>query len=435
MIFTAALRKTLYSAFLFFMLFLSCVSTSLPQDSVIGIPKDFFGMVHAGGTRSPEEYQLLGEMEVTWILSTFYWKNIERERDAFDFSSYDHYVDTARKEGKKIVAVLGYEAPWLYPDGKNKKYISPDHIPLFLRFVEETIRHFRGRVDVWSIWNEPNFVFWKGPKKDFFELSKQTAQKIKEIDPDSYILGGVFLRAPRGFIKNMHKAGSMENLDGLAFHPYATSPLGAMKVHDRFLKTLAEINYSGPVWITEVGYPTGGWYPTRVSMDKLPAYVIKTITGAAARGSRVLLWYELFDTHNEGKVPSKKLDSEKYFGLAYPDFSRKNGAWAYELCARFLPGSRYTPGLPDRENVPSDIVSFCFLEGITGNNTLILWNDNKRIKQVTFYLPVPSILYDISTGRGSPLPVETILDIGKNPLFITWQGTDIPRLSIKKQPN
>jgi hypothetical protein len=341
-------------------------------------------------------------------------------------------VDTAISHGIKIVAVLGYEAAWLYPEGKSKKYISPENIPYFLRFAEEIVRHFQGRIDVWSVWNEPNIIFWKGSNKEFYELSRLTAQRIRETDPDAYIVGGVFFRDPKGFIKNMYKAGAMENLDALAFHPYAINPRGAMKVYDRFLSILSEINYSGPVWITEAGYPTGGWYPTKVSLEEQPSYVVRTIVGAAARGARALLWYELFDSYNQGDSRTNTRDSEKFFGLAYPDYTRKNGAWAYELCARYLPGSRYSGELPIRENIPGNIVSFCFLESASGYNTLILWNDRNRTQTINLQLPEPALLHDITSGRNSPLPPETALDVGKQPLIITWQGTAPPRLFIGK---
>ena len=410
----------------------SCSSTPLPSNNSAEIPEDFFGMVHAGRTLTSEEYQLLNEMEVKWILNTFYWNNIERERGKFDFTNYDAFVDTANSKGKKILAVLGYEAAWLYPQGKRKRYIAPENIPLFLNFVEETVKHFKGRVHVWNIWNEPNLMFsyWKGPRKDYIELTRLTAQKIREVDPGAYILGGAFWRAPAGLIKKMYKAGALENLDGLAFHPYSVYPQGSTRAHDKLLNILSTINYAVPVWITEVGYPTAGWYPTQVSLRELPAYVVKTITGAAARGARALLWYELIDSYNKDEVPPGTFNSEKFFGLVYPNYERKNGAWAYQLCARYLPGSRYAAELPQRENIPSNIAAFCFLDGVAGSNTLILWNDRNSVQKAKLSLPGSALLHDIAAGNNSPLAAETVVEIGKTPLFITWQGAGIPRLDF-----
>jgi len=418
----------IYSLFFGFLLLVFSCSTTPPQNSPTDIPEDFLGIVHAGDTKSSKEYALLDELNVKWVLNTFYWADIERVKDRFDFSAYDDYVDTAKRDGKKIIAVLAYDTPWLFPDGKRKKYISSGNIPYFLRFVEVMVNHYKGRVDVWEIWNEPNFMFWAGSDKEFFELSRQAALKIRETDSDAYILGGAFWRSPAGFIKNMYKAGAMENLDGLAFHPYAVNPSGSMELYDDFSGVLSEINFKGSVWITEIGYPTGGWYPTKVSPEEYPSYVVKTITGAAVRGARVLLWYQLFDAYNEGEAPDKH-NSENYFGLVYPDYSRKKGAFAYELCARLLPGSRYVPELPNRVNVPGAIVSFCFFNSKSGNNTLILWNDKNKIEKVELSLTEQAFIYDISSGQRNVLQAGTVLAIGKQPLFIVWQGTGIPCLT------
>ena len=415
---------SIISVIVFF--FSSCSSTPLPHSGSVNIPNDFFGMVHAGISATPGEYELLDEMGVNWVLRTFYWRTIEKEKGLFDYSDYDDFVEMACLKGKKIIAVLGYEATWLYPEGKQKKYISPENIPLFLHYVDEIVNHFKGKIDVWEIWNEPNFMFWKGPQKDFFELSRLTALKIREVDSNAYILGGIFWRSPRSFIKAMYNAGSMDNLDGIAFHPYAVNPRGSMKIHDNFLNVLSEIGYSGPVWITEVGYPTGGWYPTKISLEEFPSYVVKTIAGAAARGTRALLWYQLFDSYNPREIPPHTNNSENFFGLAYPSFQKKNGAIAYELCAKYLPGSFYASELPLKENIPRNIVSFCFLGGISDNNTLIIWNDSSKIQRIKIQLQSPAYLHDISSGNKFPLPFE--LTVGKEPVFITWSGEVIPRI-------
>jgi hypothetical protein len=402
----------------------SCYSTPIPPANQIKIPNDYFGIVHAGNRKTPEEYNLLDEMGVNWILRTFDWYEIEKEKGVFDFSALDEYVEFAVKENKKIIAVLAYESSWL--NSGKEKYIAPDEIPLFLNYVEKTVNHFKGKIDAWEIWNEPNFMFWRGPRNVFFELSRLTASKIREIDSSAYILGGVFWRAPRSFIKAMNKAGCMDNIDGIAFHPYAINPSGSMKVYDKFLKVLSEINYSEPVWITEVGYPTAGWYPTTVSLEEFPSYVVKTIAGAAARGSKVLLWYQLFDFYRLEEIPHNAIDSEKYFGLVYPDYQKKNAAFAYKLCAKHLPGSVYTTDLPLKENLPAGIVSFCFLGGISANNTLIIWNDSNRVQKIKIQLQDPALLYDISDGNSVPMPNE--LEVGNKPLFITWNGESSPRL-------
>ena len=417
-----------YYMILFFMFVFSCSTTPLPYGGQVTVPEDFFGIVHASITQTPQEDKLLEEMGCKWILRTFNWHLIETKKDVFDFSFYDSYVDHVREQGIKIIALLGYGTDYS-PNGKSKFYISPEQMPLFLRYVEEIVRHYKGKVDAWCIWNEPNIKFWQGTDSEYYELTKLTAEKIRKTDPDAYIIGGAFWRSPGGFIKKMYKAGGFRDLDALALHPYSINPSDSMKVYDKFKKILSEVNYSGPVWITEVGYPTGGWYPSRVSPDKLAVFVVKTIAGMAARGARNLLWYEMLDEKETGTI---NISSEKQFGLVNKDFSRKTSSWAYELCARYLSGSRYVPELPQRKDIPSNIISFCFLDGISGINTLILWNDKKQSQNIELNLSSSALLHDIYTGQNTPLPVDAPVNVTNEPLIITWQGTDVPLIAKKR---
>jgi len=419
---------TFFFCFLYVLTAFSCSSTPLPSGGQVNIPEDFLGIVHAAGTPNPIEEQLLKEMECKWVLSTFYWHRIETEIGVYNFNNYDVFVDYNKKQGRKIVGVLGYGSDFSNPKKKKIFRITKDSMPLFLRFVEETVRRYKGKVDVWSIWNEPNITFWSGTDKEFYEMTKLAAEKIRETDPDAYIIGGVFWRSPSGFIKKMQKAGSFTNLDALAFHPYAVNPSDCMNVYDKFKKILSGFNYSGPIWITEMGYPTGGWYPSKVFLNKYPSFIVKTITGAAARGARALLWYEMEDAIEKGK---SSLDSEDHFGLTHKNFERKAGSWAFELCARYLPGSRYVPDLPQRDNIPSNIISFCFMNGISGNNTLVLWNDKKSGLKIEIILGTSALLHDISTGQNTQLTVNTSVNITDKPIIITWQGENLPRIEKK----
>jgi len=412
----------------FIFLLFSCTSTPLPSSASVTVPEDFFGLVHAGRTKTSDEFRVLDEMGIVWVLKTFGWADIEPEKGIYDFSRYDSFVDATLKNGHKIAVTLGYESQWIRNEVGKQKYIPSHYISDFLNYIEATVIHYKGKVHAWQIWNEPNWIFWKGSDREFFELSKQAAQRIRETDSDAFIIGGGFSGAPVSFIKNMHKTGAMENLNAISFHPYGINPYSSMLLHDTFLKVISDINFKGEVWITEVGYPTGGLYPSKVSLNEFPSYVIKTVSGSAARGIRVLFWYQLFDSYLQGQSPNN-YNSEIFFGLVYRDYTKKDGAFAYQLCAQYLPGSRYMPQLPLRENVSSNIVSFCFLEGVTGSNILIIWNDKKSTQKIKVTLSSPITLHNISTGVNIILEDNSIIDVTNKPVFITWKGETYPQIS------
>jgi hypothetical protein len=396
---------------------------------------DFTGIVHAGQTRTPEENILMDDMGLAWTLNTFYWDRIESVQGEWSFSSYDRYVDFNKKSGRKIVAVLAYDTRWLYPDQIKRKYISPKNLPHYLSYVEQTVKRYKGKVDAWSIWNEPNGFHWHGPRKDYFEMAKQAARLIREIDPTTPLLMGAFWCAPKGFLEDMYKSGAMENVNAVSFHPYGINPRYAAMSYDKIAAILKGHNFSGDIWVTEVGYPTGGIYPHRVSKRGLPAYVVKTLTGLSARGARTVLWYQLFDDRNERPL-RLTLNSEDFFGLVYPDYARKDGAAAYALCARHLADTTYHPEWPERKGVPPSLVSFYF-KGKEGRNTLVLWNDRNTTLKLHVSLSGGGAMYDIRTGEAAVILPEADIKVGALPVLIAWQDGEIftpPALAIETAP-
>jgi hypothetical protein len=81
--------KNLLCMYLGSLLFLaSCSSSRFSVRESREIPEDFVGLVHAGRTRSEQEYALIDELGASWLLATFYWNDIEKEQGAWDFASH-----------------------------------------------------------------------------------------------------------------------------------------------------------------------------------------------------------------------------------------------------------------------------------------------------------------------------------------------------------
>jgi hypothetical protein len=321
---------------LLFTLF-SCASIIPETNAVTSIPKDIAGMVHASGNDSAIHNQRLDELGVVWLRTALMWKNIEREKGVWDFSYYDWVIENNITYGRKTMAVLGDEPSWIHSNGKTHDYISPGELPLYLEYVERTVLRYKDKVDAWELWNEPNinFRFWRGPDADFFTFAKAVAEKVRECDPNAKIIGGSFFRAPAQYIKKMFAMGAFDTVDALAFHPYASTPRGTAWVYDKFVKILKEENFKGEIWITEVGYPTGGIYPSRVSEKRLGKYIRDTFTALASRGARVIFWYHLQDSFTRKNKPLS-LDSEHFFGLVYSDYEKKGGAGDFGEIVREL---------------------------------------------------------------------------------------------------
>jgi hypothetical protein len=401
---------------------LSCATPPYAVDSPRQVPEDFFGMTpYQQYDMTTEDFELLDELGVTWQRRTCRWSGLEPRPGEWDFSSWDAYVDDSKAAGKKLIAILAYDIPWIFNGKTARDRIGPEELPHYLNYVETVAARYKGRIDAYEIWNEPNMLdyFWKGSDDEFFTMTKAAAQVIRRTDPGATILAGSLWRVPGGFTRKLFKSGVMEYADALSFHPYAVNPRGAVKLYDKLAKLLKEFDYKGEVWVTEVGYPTGGWYPTKVSEEHFPRDIVKTLAGLAVRNVRLLIWYEFKDSYNQGEAPSR-WNSESFFGLSYMDHTRKNGFEAWGLCGRYLSGAEYRPDWPERQGLPDRTVSLCF-RNADGENTLILWNERGGAVKVRITLPGSGrTLHDISTGQGRPLATETEHTINKNPLFFTW---------------
>jgi len=406
----------------------ACASSQHATNSPLEIPADIAGLI-AGHTVTPEEYTLVNRMGASWVLSTFYWSSIEPAQGLWNFDYYDRYVDAANAAGKKVLGILAYDVSWIHDDGNTHKYIPPDKMPFFLEYVRQVTAHFQGRVGAWCIWNEPNFLFWKGSMDEFFVLARQTADAVREVDPDVTLLGGAFNRGiiglPKAYIRGLFESGAMEKVDAVAFHPYELNPARTTRLYGAFRNIVAEYGFGDKIWLTEVGYPTSGWYPTATSEKKFPAYVIKTFINLAMSGAKKIIWYQLFDPSER-----EKGDSEDYFGLvrSEDDYTSK-GAEAYRLCAVYLAGTVYRPDLPTRTGLPRSLKTFYF-EQPTGGGTLVLWKEGASAK-VTLQTPAGSVMHDPVSGGSTPISIETILTIGSMPVFVTWTGDGAVRVKSR----
>ncbi|GHU18594.1 hypothetical protein FACS1894163_10760 [Spirochaetia bacterium] len=407
--------------------FCSCTSFSTPEPR--DVPEDFFGIAPFDGHELAEkDYAVTNDLGAVWFRRTFNWSRIEPNKGNWDFSSFDKFIGDANEQGKKIVAILAYNPDWLYENGR-KYYIGSDRLNDYLNYVEQVVIHYKGKITAYEIWNEPNGLFWKGSIDEFAELTKAAAKKIRQIDPDATILAGSFFRTPDLWLNRMFKKGAFDDVDAISMHPYAVTPLSTMKVYDNFAAVCKKNNWTKDIWITEVGYPTSGWYPARVSLDKYPTYIVQTLSGLAARGARVFMWYELFDEYVPGKEKSK-FDSEDFFGLIYPDFSYKKGAYAYALCEKILAGTTYSPDKLNADRPKSMEALYFIRQDAEGNfiNSLIMWSTVKRTITVSANAGMYK-LYDIDSGNFTEISGSMGITVTAKPVVLQWDSR-IPNNSV-----
>jgi hypothetical protein len=227
---------------------------------------------------------------------------VTRSRPAsinYDFSSFDALIDEAAKRGVRVHVSLTGPAPRWGTAARRKVSGERPSSRAFGEWVELVAEHFAGRVDRYSIWNEPNWKTWLGPLRSgpaqYRSLYIRGYNAIKEADPAAKVLIGetspysrpglatsplAFLRKVTCVDRNYRRVRGCAPLraDGYAHHPYDfrhapnyqypgadNVTMGTLSRLTRALDRLKRagalrVNGGGrmPLYLTEYGYFASG---------------------------------------------------------------------------------------------------------------------------------------------------------------------------------
>jgi len=245
----------------------------------------------------------------------------------YNFAAFDTLIDRAAEDGVRIHLSLTGPAPrWANAKRATARraWYKPNAAE-FGKFAAVVAEHFRGRVDRYSIWNEPNWKTWLGPLSSgpalYRALYIEGYDAIKAADPAAKVLIGetapaakagwataplAFLRAVTCVNTKYKRTRSCAPLkaDGYAHHPYdfAHAPnyqfAGAdnvtMGTLSRLTTALDKLSRAGvlrmngggrmPLYLTEYGYFASGH---RALSSKLRSRYLQQAYSIALKNSRV----------------------------------------------------------------------------------------------------------------------------------------------------
>ncbi len=100
---------------------------------------------------------------------------------------------------------------------------TPEQIEAFSRYVSWMVKHFRGRVQYYEVWNEPNIDYWNPvpSPEEYGRLFKAVAPVIRAADPNAKAIFGALAGADLNFAKAALEACACgESIDIFAYHIY-----------------------------------------------------------------------------------------------------------------------------------------------------------------------------------------------------------------------
>jgi hypothetical protein len=196
------------------------------------------------------------------------WSGVERTKGELVVPAFaDTYVNASIKAGLEPMLILDYGNRFY---DKGDKPQSEEAIEAFARYSEFMVKHFRGRVKLWEVWNEWDISIGgtsPGNAESYTKLLARVYPRIKAVDPSIVVLGGAMTSGgiAKGWLEGMLKAGALKSLDEVSVHTYNYSETGRTRTPEAWAESMNKVQetlrkYSGgkdvPLNVSEMGWPT-----------------------------------------------------------------------------------------------------------------------------------------------------------------------------------
>lgn len=179
----------------------------------------------------PEKcYEFVANSGVKWARLQSGWQRTEREKGVYHFEWLDSIVDNMLRIGVKPWLCLCYGND-LYTEPAKKVFGAVGCPPIFseeekeawVRYVKATVEHFKGRIEDYEVWNEPDGKWcWKhGPNgTELGEFTIATAKACKETDPECRVIGMSAYSFQQDYLDAVAATGAFDYMDAITYHGY-----------------------------------------------------------------------------------------------------------------------------------------------------------------------------------------------------------------------
>lgn len=240
-------------------------------------------------------FRHLAESGVKWARCQTGWMKCEKVVGQYDFGWLDEVVDGLGEIGIETWFSVGFGHPRYTPCkafeeawAKAKRegtivpgwargwvretpyYHGPSAMEGWRSYCKALARHFKGRVRVWEIWNEPEWFWWheaqskvkelgyRQAARDFAAFMRTTAEAIREEIPEAEIafnLAGI----GSGWMHVLKEEGVGAFVDIFGYHSYNTVPEYGVREELEMAQALFRRPDGRPVrvWQAESGRATG----------------------------------------------------------------------------------------------------------------------------------------------------------------------------------
>ena len=280
---------------------------------------------------------------IGWMRSDIDWQYNVNTNGTWSWWRTDEVFASAESHGIRLLPIL---------TGHNRMTGAKAYEDLdgWGEFVRVFVTRYRDRLNAVEIWNEPdNSSFGLVPEAQYAALLQRAYAEVKAVDSSITVVLGGLCNNSWNYLSNLYSNGIKNYCDVIAFHPYCHPKApdadyedknyyksrsgtlfytytyyGQLEYRIRKYRDVMSANGDGskPIWITEMGWPTGG-SSSVASEAQQASYLTNAAAIAFANGVEKFFVYEL-------KAPETNAnDVESYFGILHSDFSFKPAYLSY----------------------------------------------------------------------------------------------------------
>jgi len=252
-------------------------------------------------------------------------------------------VRLAREHGIRPLGLIGFPPRWAStaPEGAARPHTYKPKLDALARFVEAATRQYRGLIDHWEIWNEPNIsTFWmpEPNPEEFIEVVRTAYAAAKRGNPHCTVVSPALAGpghnpASMAFLDRLIELGLPSCCDAISIHPYRhrTTPEASDLVGDiRHISDLSAAHGGRrPIWFTELCWVTnlpGGNTEKRAARMLGRAVPLALGTGLVER----ITWFRFHDPGVD------RFYLEHNCSLCRNDLLPKPEYFAYRTCSTLL---------------------------------------------------------------------------------------------------
>ena len=225
--------------------------------------------------------------------------DIEPEEGKWTWDRLDSQLDYADTHHMEFFGLLLGNPKWNGQDPRGNMPVN--NLPAWSAYVSEVVRHTKGRIRYWEVWNEPpNFTGREQTPADYARLVISSYDAAKAANPDCMV--GLAAKSVHvNYLEQVIRAGAKDHFDYITLHPYevlgtVSANAGTEAVYMNIVPTIRKMlaaqnpaRANVPIFFTEIGTDT------KKGTDIQAHALVKAYTMGIAQGVTCINWFAGMD--------------------------------------------------------------------------------------------------------------------------------------------